>query len=88
MTANEFLKEQVLNHLKTTYPKAYIGEGNGIYDLFLILKGEFIALKIKSDKRPLSPKINKAINDIISAGGHYYIIFTMDDLIDYLEKFN
>jgi len=84
----EILKEEIITYLKSRYPKTFIGEGNSLYDLFLVLKGNFIALKVKTDNKPLTQKVVKAINDIISAGGHYFVIFNLDDLEDELEKFN
>jgi hypothetical protein len=88
-----------LNHLKKIY---FFRSGNGAIrtelgnffrtgrpgnpDIVVCYKGIFVGLEIKTKTGKQSPSQEKTEQEIINAGGKYFIIRSIDDVINALES--
>lgn len=79
------LKRKVLSYLKQRYPDAYIVKVSdrwvaGIPDIFMCLRGHFVALELKAPKGVVAKIQQATLDKIDQAGGTALVVRSIDDL--------
>ncbi len=54
----------------------------GVPDIILVKEGIFWGLEVKQPKKYLSPDQKQFLKDVEAVGGKYYLVRTIDDLIE------
>lgn len=71
----------------TTSDGRYFKTGKpGCPDIVVCKDGKFIGLEVKTFNGRQSKKQKIAESDIINAGGEYYIVRSIDDVVDIIDK--
>lgn len=74
----------VFNKKKEAFMRMPKYSKNGVPDIILVKQGKFIGLEIKLPKGKQSENQIKFQNELQQAGGEYYLITSIDDLIKIL----
>lgn len=64
-----------------------LGSYKGVSDLTAIKNGVVLWIEVKTEKGKLSEDQNRFRDDMIHAGGNYFVARSIDDVVDILKLF-